>query len=76
LFIVGSDATTGSTIVVGAAHAEIVKALQIKRTVPSLRIIYIHLYFTYAILTIIDNQRNSANLPIRLELFVVTLGTI
>ena len=57
----GSDATTGSTIVeVGAAHAEIVIALQIRRTFPSFRIIYIHLYFSDSrLLTTMSNQRNS-----------------
>jgi len=44
---VGSDETTGSTTVAaGVVHAEIVRALQIKRTVPSFRIIYIHLYIS------------------------------
>jgi hypothetical protein len=44
---VGSDATTGSTTVeAGVVQAAIVRALQIKRTVPSFRMIYIHLYFS------------------------------
>ena len=57
----GSDATTGSTIVeFGTAHAEIVRALQIKRIVPSFRIVYIHLYFSDSrFLTTMSNQRNS-----------------
>ena len=45
MFILVSDATAGSTIAFGEAHAEIASVLQIRRRVPSFRIVRIHLFF-------------------------------